>query len=103
MLDEGERVEADDGYLNADPQFAKTRSGVMHPEEARAMRNTLRARHETVNGRMKIFKMLSIVWRHSLEKHSIAFHAVAVITQLELRRSPLFEVEYYDSSINDPL
>ena len=98
---DGERAEADDGYIKAedDPQqYAKTKSGVMMPaEDGHPLRNTIRARHETLNGRMKNYKMLSHVWQHELEKHSIAFYAVAaVITQLELRRSPLFQVEDYD-------
>ena len=29
-LDNGERVEADDGYAGADPEFTKTRSGIFH-------------------------------------------------------------------------
>ena len=29
-LDENERVEADDGYAAGDPEFVKTRSGILH-------------------------------------------------------------------------
>eukprot|EP00957_Ditylum_brightwellii_P205159 15342602-Ditylum_brightwellii.AAC.1 len=59
QLGDKERVEADDGYSGDDPSHVKTRSGVYHPEGGRSIRNTVRARHETVNKRMNQFGALS--------------------------------------------
>ena len=96
-LDNGERVEADDGYAGADPEFTKTRSGIFHPTAAASVRNTVCARHETVNKRLKQFAALSNVWRHNISKHSTAFHAVALVTQISIENGePLFEIEGYD-------
>ena len=41
-----------------------------------------RARHETINGRLKKIKCLSMVYRHQVEKHVIVFQAVVCIVQL---------------------
>ena len=96
-LEDGERVEADDGYAGADPEFAKTRSGIFHPPAAADIRNTVRARHETVNKRLKQFAALSNVWRHHLSKHSTVFHAVTLVTQISIENGePLFEIEGYN-------
>ena len=57
----------------------------------------LRARHETINGRLKNWECLYQTWRHHQHKHSFAVKAVLVITQLELiHRDPLFSVVYKD-------
>ena len=56
-----------------------------------------RSRHETVNKRVKQFKILRDTFRSDIEKHSYVFRAVLVLTQLSLKRGePLFEVEYND-------
>ena len=96
-LDVGERVEADDaGYREGDPFFVKTRSGMTHDPRLRKIRNRVRARHETVNGRMAMWGCMSKTWHHSWTKHPIAFFAVAVVTQLEIENGePLFEVTGY--------
>lgn len=44
----------------------------------------LRARHETVNLRLKRFNILSSRFRHKLELHGICFHAVPQIVQTAL-------------------
>ena len=96
-LDEGERVEADNGYEGADPDFAKSKSGIFHPKSASSIRNTVCARHETVNKRIKQFGALAGIFRHDLLKHSTVFHAVALLTQLSIEDGePLFNVEGYD-------
>ena len=95
-LDEGERVEADNGYQRGDPLLVKSRSGATHHPLLRGIRNNVRARHETVNGRMSMWGCMSKVWHHSWTKHQTAFYAVAVITQLEIENGePLFEVRNY--------
>ncbi len=50
------------------------------------------ARHETVNKRVKQFKILKYTYRHSLEKHPLVFSAVVNVTQLMLKNGfPLFK------------
>ena len=86
-LEEGERIEADDGYLFLDPEFVKARSSVYHPRENQDMRNTLRARHETVNRRLKVFRCLSSKFHHTdLGKHQDCFNAVAVLVLFAIDR-----------------
>ena len=98
-LDPNERVEADDGYLAGDPQYVKSRSGVWHNEDKRGVRNTVRARHETVNKRLKQFGALSSKFNHNPKKHNEVFQSVVVFTQLAIEKGePLFEVENYDDS-----
>ena len=53
-----------------------------------------RARHETVNGRLKVFKILAERFRHGVEKHQTVLEAVCVLLQCELENGhPLFDVE----------
>ena len=66
-------------------------------DEETAMTKTASQRHETVNRRFIFFELLIKPFRHTLEKQSTCFRAVAVITQLNIRHgAPLFEVEYHD-------
>ena len=56
-------------------------------------RSEIRARHETVNGRMKNFLALKCVFRHDRSKHTLVFRAAAVIVQLTLKHEkPLFKL-----------
>ena len=99
-LEENERVEADDGYGDANPEFTKTKSGIFHAPMAAGVRNDVRARHETANKRIKQFGALSGVFRHDLSKHSTVFHAVALVTQIAIESGEsLFEIEGYDDNI----
>mmetsp|Transcript_20259 Transcript_20259/g.23470 ORF Transcript_20259/g.23470 Transcript_20259/m.23470 type:complete len:149 (-) Transcript_20259:100-546(-) len=98
--DEGERVEADDGYSAGDPEFVKTRSGILHPQSGADVRNKVRARQETVNQRLKMFQILCKPFRHSLNKHGNVFNAVALIVQISIEQGePLFQIEKYDDSL----
>ena len=61
------------------------------------MKANARHRHEMVNERLKNFNVLANDFRHSLEKHSACFRAVAVIAQLNIENGEnLWQVEYYD-------
>ena len=97
-LDEGEMVEADRGY-ECKKWHIKTPTG-FHTRTQREEGNKLNAaaRHETVNGHLKIFKVLKDGFRHDLVFHSSCFRAIAVITQLNftLKKSPLYQVQYFD-------
>ena len=98
-LAEGERVEADAGYVGEFPRFVKTPVPYESPEVIRMRKATL-ARHETVNKRFKQWGCLKQVFRHSHDlayKHASVFRAVAVITQLAIEDGePLYAVKYDD-------
>ena len=97
MLLPDERVEADSGYSAGDPEFCLTPRSIWHPAEKAELRNTLRARQETVNTRLTNFKAMSDVWRHGIDRHSIAFRAVLVMVQIQIEHgNPLFDVENYE-------
>jgi hypothetical protein len=53
FLDPGEQVEANEGYVGH-PSKIKCPQNVGNPVEPRAMQERVRARHETLNGRLKI-------------------------------------------------
>jgi hypothetical protein len=56
-----------------------------------------RARHKTVNLHFKSKQVLVKHFRHSLALHLACFHAVAVITQLNIEvGESLFPVQYSD-------
>jgi len=93
-LERNERVEADDGYAAGDPEWVKTRSGILHIDKG--MRNNVRARQEVVNKRLKQWNVLCHVFRHNISHHGDAFRAVAVITQLSFDYGErLFQIEGY--------
>lgn len=55
----------------------------------------LRARHECINGRFKMFGVLKNVFRHGLESHGVMFRAVVNIVQATfIHGNPPFMVEY---------
>jgi hypothetical protein len=61
------------------------------------MQGRVRSRHETLNGRLKNWGILSQTFRHDISLHGSVFHACAVITQLMINNGePLFHVEYND-------
>ena len=97
FLNDGEMAVADRGY-EGEFDHLKTPSIWHHrSDEEAALARTASQRHETVNRRFKIFEVLSKPFRHTLEKQSACFRAVAVITQLNIRHgAPLFEVKYHD-------
>lgn len=60
-----------------------------------------RARHETLNGRLKKWQSLGNVYRHSIHKHHLVFRAIIVIEQMNIENgSILFQVgNYRDSAL----
>jgi hypothetical protein len=64
------------------------------------MRSLCRARHETINGRVKKFAVTSTRFRHRLKKHQQCFHAIMVLTQMDIMlHDTNFEV-YYNEDID---
>jgi hypothetical protein len=105
LLRDGERVEADDGYKGEDPLFTKVPAGARYMEDTHwnMKRNKVRNRGETLNHRLKTFKVLGGTFRHDIEKHSMCFRACAVLVQLsfEVGSKKLFPVDNYDQSWMD--
>lgn len=102
MLGNGERVEADDGYLAEAPQYCRCPSGLASLEAQKRMRGRLRMRHEAINERLKNFQCLTLRFRHGIEKHSCCFRAIAVITQLALNGGEEFmDMREYDDRLTD--
>jgi len=92
----GEKVVADRGY--------RVGSRICHPdygtEEQQEAMNTARARHETVNGRLKTWKSMKQGFRHSLDKHYLVFRAALVIEQIKIQSDkPPFQVD----AVVDPI
>ena len=96
-LEQGERVEADNGYVGR-PLHIKCPKNDCNPAENRVMQGIARSRHETFNGRLKAWGILGNVYRHDIvREHGTVFYACAIITQLSIANGePLFEVEYGD-------
>lgn len=96
QLSEGERVEADDGYVGESPRHIKI-PDPSNNDEVEQMRSTVRKRHETVNWRFKQIGALKQVFRHDIVFHSSVTRAVVVITQLAFENGePVFDVDYDD-------
>lgn len=87
-VDENELTIADNGYQDRE-YFIYPRA---YPNDS-ILIGKIRARHETVNARLKSFKVLSNKFRHSLDLHPLCFCAVANIVQVVImQESPLFDL-----------
>ena len=97
-LGDGERVEADDGYVGEAPVHVKCPKSVTNPVETEAMQQRVRSRQETVNKRFKNWKILAEKFRgKDLGVHGDIFRAIVVLTQLSIENGePLFSVDYND-------
>jgi hypothetical protein len=94
QLEDGERVEADDGLRGMSPQFAKCPSSLA---ECEAMQQKVRSRHETGNKRFKQWKLLKSIYKGKIEHHGSYFQIAAIVTQLNINYGErLFDVEYED-------
>jgi hypothetical protein len=92
----GEMYVADAGYRDG-RMYGDTPNGLNNQEQK--MKRLARARHETVNNRIKQFRVLRTTFRHKLEKHWECFHAIVNMTQVEIQyQAPLFSVEYDESA-----
>jgi hypothetical protein len=88
-----EKVVADGGYRDGF-QYFETPTGTRTIYEK--MKSNARARHETVNSRIRRWRALTDIFRHDIvARHGPIFHAIINITQLQiLFEEPLFQVEY---------
>ena len=95
MLGPGEKVVADCGY-RGDTKTC-TPLNATNQEHLVAM-GRARARHETINRRLKKWNCLKNVYRHHLDKHYLVFTSVAVIEQISISngRAPFQITSYVD-------
>jgi hypothetical protein len=102
-LSEGERVEADDGYIGECPQHVKCPGHITGDPTSLPMQADMRKRHETINMRFKQWGILKQVFRSKrLYRHGKVFRAVAILTQIAISNGePLFQVEYEDPHLGD--
>lgn len=101
-LEEGERVEADDGYRAESPGKVKCPQSMTRREDTVVMATVVRRRHETINKRFKQFGALKQVFRHDISCHGKCFRSIAVVTQLCIRNGePLFSVDYRDPYLDN--
>jgi hypothetical protein len=99
-LDDGEKVEADDGYK---AEFTKTLTPANNSRTASdaTLRQRNRNRHETINKRLKDWKCLNSPCKHDLAKHSAMFRVVLVICQLAIESGEsLFHLDYNDEEFS---
>jgi len=62
-------------------------------QELGHFKSRVRARHESLNGRLTKFKILQDTFRHGMKCHGIAFEAVIVIVQYQMDNgAPIFDV-----------
>ena len=61
--------------------------------EVAKFKTNVRCRHKTFNGRIKKYASMDITWKHTMEKHQLAFMAVITTVQYHLDEGVgLFEV-----------
>ena len=94
-LDPGEKVLADKGYRDSSGIFVTPTGGHTNLDRMKA---DARARHETINVRVKCWKILEQRYRHNVSSHGMVFGAVVNIVQLVLQyESPAYQVIYKDN------
>jgi hypothetical protein len=104
MLERGERVEADQGYIGECPEKVKVpKNHVTVDPERGEIKARLGRRHESVNRRLKVFRSLSTTFWHSIEQYSICFRASVVLVQLAFDGGEkyLFDVREYEDQFSD--
>ena len=94
MIPEGKKAIGDSAYAAVSGVGAKM--AVSNPNDSLAVRrfkNRARARHETINGRIKSFQVLDIPYRHRQLHHASVFEAVCVAVQYDMENGhPLFDM-----------
>jgi hypothetical protein len=89
-LEEGEKYVADGGYRDRNgPSITPTGFNTITERKGRLFR----ARHETVNSRLKIFYLFSATFRHGVIKHGLCFRAAINMVQIAIENGePLFDI-----------
>jgi hypothetical protein len=89
----GEKYVADGGYRDGG-EYAETPTGLNNYGQAE--KRLARARHETVNSRIKKFGVFTTKFRHATEKHGMCMYTVCNVIQIALQytENTLFNIEY---------
>jgi hypothetical protein len=91
IVPDGNKGVADGGYTGHGEQL--TTPNRYDPEPLRKFKRRAKARQETLNSRLKSFRILDSRFRHGLKWHKVAFEAVCVVVQYEMENGhPLFDV-----------
>lgn len=97
LLAADEKAVADKGYQGEPDTIDLPDEGSI---EWQQQKNRARARHETCNRRFKTWNVMGMRFRHNIDFHENCFHAVAVITQLQLENgNPLFDIGHVHGNI----
>jgi len=87
----GKKIIADKIYIGYGNCFSTPNN--RDPEPLKKFKDRARSRHETVNARLKKFRVLSATFHHKKELHGAVFRAVCVIVQYEMDLgTPLFDI-----------
>ena len=93
MLDNGERVEVDNGY-NGNARYSRPNDCEGNNGWGR-MKANARARHENVNGKLKEFNILEHTFRNERGNHTLFFHAVVAVVQFSIMNgSTTYQIDY---------
>jgi hypothetical protein len=93
-----EKILVDSGFVGCHPCMILP-SGI-HGISQR-MKSLCRARHETVNGRIKTFSVMSSRFRHDIKKHESCFLAVLTVTQIHIMNYGTNFTCYYQEELNN--
>jgi DDE superfamily endonuclease len=80
-IPENKWVIADNGYQG---EATISAPNPLDTDAVKLFKKRARARHETINSRVKNFAILEQRFRHAINKHHVVFEAVAVIIQYEM-------------------
>ena len=95
----GEWVVADAGYRDGFQFVIPKQTG---PSWLQMMTAAGTARHETVNGRIKVFGCLKVPFRHGMERHGRVFKAICNVVQISLQiNGPTYTINYDDRYLPD--
>ena len=93
-LGPGERVESDDVY-RGEHNYIDLPYHSYGSKKWLRKKKRVRSRHESVNSRIKCFKILHSKFKYDLKKHEVVFKSIVVICQLNIENGyPLFKLEY---------
>ena len=85
-LGHNDQVEADDSFLGEHPQHVKCPTGFANQKENEKMQQRVCNHQESINNRFKLWGILVQEFWHDIADHRNVFHAVTVISQLEINQ-----------------
>ena len=92
-LQEGKLAVCDKGYIDRKLAHKLSWPNPHDAPDTNEYKSRIRMRGETINGRMKFFKILRECYRHKIEYHNDVYMAVAVMVQYQMDNgAPIFAV-----------